>query len=97
MIVKHTLLSVLAAAGIALGGSNALANTVPGAVITGTITAVSASSVNIGGHVYPISTGSAAAAAAPKLAPGQYVDVQLDGPAGSSSSRVVNIVVRKGN
>lgn len=97
MNVKHTLLGVLATAGIALSGSSVLANTVPGAVITGTITSVSGNSVNIGGHVYPISAGSAAAAAAPKLTPGQYVDVQLDGPASSSSSRVVNIVVHHGN
>ena len=67
-----------------------------GDVITGTITAVSGNSVTIGTHVYPISAGSAAAAAAAKLAPGQYVDVQLDGLASSTSSRVVNIVVRHG-
>jgi hypothetical protein len=94
---RHTLLGLLVIASSALGGSNALANTVPGAVITGTINTVNGNSVNIGGHVYPISAGSPAAAAAAKLAPGQYVDVQLDGPANSSASRVINIVVRHGN
>jgi hypothetical protein len=95
--MRHTLLGLLVIAGGALGAGNALANTVPGAVITGTINTVSGNSVNIGGHVYPISAGSPAAAAAPKLTPGQYVDAQLDGPADSSSSRVINIVVRRGN
>jgi hypothetical protein len=89
-------LGLLAAACVALGSGTTIASTVPGAVITGTITAITASSLNIGGHVYPISAGSAAAAAAAKLAPGQYVDAQLDGPANSASSRVINIVVHQG-
>ena len=49
--------------------------------------------VNVGGHIYAIAAGSAAYEAVSKLKPGQVVDVQLDGPAKSSSSQAVNITL----
>lgn len=80
-----------------LGSSGAWGNQIPGEVISGPVTSVSGvQSINIQGHNYPIRVGSAAAAAAPHLTPGQVVDVQLDGPASSPSSHAINIVPHRG-
>jgi hypothetical protein len=49
--------------------------------------------INVGGQIYPIAAGSAAYAAVTTFKPGQMVDVQLDGPAKSSSSHVINITL----
>jgi hypothetical protein len=81
---------------VALSSSLALGNKRPGDVITGPVTSVSVQSLTIQGHNYLIKAGSPAMRAAANLAPGQLVDVQLDGPASSSSSHVTNIVMHTG-
>jgi hypothetical protein len=68
------------------------ANQIPGELITGHVTAVGGGSFQLDGRQYRIKVGSAAEAALRKLAPGQLVDVQLDGPANTSASEVINIV-----
>jgi len=94
---RHTLLALLAAAGTALGVGSLEANTVPGDVITGSLTAVNGrQSLNIEGRTYRLKDGSPAVTAAAHLSPGQSVTVQLDGPASSPSSRVINIVPHTG-
>jgi hypothetical protein len=94
---RETLLALVAAVGMALGGSSLEANTVAGDIITGSVTAVkSGQSLNIEGRTYRLKDGSPAVAAAAHLTPGQLVTVQLDGPASSPSSRVINVVPRTG-
>jgi hypothetical protein len=94
---RHELLKLLAAAGIALGGGSLGANTVPGDVIIGNLTALNGrQSLNIEGHTYRLKDGSPAVVAAAHLSPGQSVTVQLDGPASSPSSQVINVVPRAG-
>jgi hypothetical protein len=53
--------------------------------------------VNIQGHIYSIAAGSAAYEVVTKFQPGQIVDVQLDGPAKSSSSQAINITLHWGD
>lgn len=98
MNARHTLLALLALAATALGANSGLeANTVPGDMITGSLTAVNGSqSLNIEGRTYRLKDGSPAVAAAAHLTPGQSVTVQLDGPASSPSSRVINVVTHAG-
>jgi hypothetical protein len=90
---RHAFLGWLVCASVALGGGSALAAAVPGEVVTGPITAINGTMVNVQGHIYSIATGSAAYEAAAKLQPGQIVDVQLNGPANSSASQAVNITL----
>ena len=68
-----------------------------GEVVTGTITAINGNMVNVGGHIYPIATTSAAYEVAGKFKPGQLVDVQLNGPAKSSVSQAINITLHTGD
>ena len=97
MNARHTLLALLAAAGTALGTVSIDATTVPGDVITGNVTAVNGTrSLNIDGHTYLLKDGSPALSAAAHLTPGQSVTVQLDGPASSPSSQVINVVPHAG-
>ncbi len=97
MNARHTLLALLAAAGMALGTSSLEANTVPGDIVTGSLTAVNGrQSLNIEGRTYRLKDGSPAVAAAAHLTPGQSVTVQLDGPASSPSSQVINVVTHSG-
>ena len=97
MNARHTLLALLAAAGTALSAGSLEANMVTGDIITGSLTAVNGrQSLNIEGRTYRLKDGSPAAAAAAHLIPGQSVTVQLDGPASSPSSRVVNVVTHTG-
>ena len=97
MNARHTLLALLALAGTTLSASSLEANTVPGDMITGSLTAVNGrQSLNIEGHTYRLKDGSPAVAAAAHLTPGQSVTVQLDGPASSPSSRVINVVPHTG-
>ena len=97
MNARHRFLALLAAAGMALATSSLTANTVPGDIITGSLTAVNGSqSLNIEGRTYRLKDGSPAVAAAAHLTPGQSVTVQLDGPSSSPSSRVINVVPRTG-
>ena len=97
MKARPRFLALLASAGMALAASSLAANTVPGAIITGSLTAVNGSqSLNIEGHTYRLKDGSPAVAAAAHLSPGQSVTVQLDGPASSPSSQVINVVPRTG-
>ena len=81
----------------ALSVGSAFANRLPGALITGHVTAISGvESLNVDGHVYRIKAASAAAEAVRKLSPGQLVDVQLDGPTTTSASEVVNVMPHPG-
>lgn len=91
---KHSRLAVAAAALlIATMAGSVTANQIPGATITGHLTAVSGGDwINIDGKSYHIRSGSPAATAAPKLAVGAYLDVQLSGPANTSASEVINVV-----
>ncbi len=74
-------------------GGPAQANTVAGDIITGNLTALNGrQSLSVDGRTYRLRDGSAAAAAAAHLVPGQSVTVQLDGPASSASSQVINVV-----
>jgi hypothetical protein len=94
---RHTLLAMLAVAGTALGVGSLEATTVPGDLITGNLTAVNGTrSLNVDGHTYLLKDGSPALSAAAHLTPGQSVTVQLDGPASSPSSQVINVVIHAG-
>jgi hypothetical protein len=93
--LRNALFALLASGCALLGSGSASATIMGGDLVTGTITAVSGQAININGKTYPIAANSAAAGAAPKLSPGQVVEVQLDGPASSSGSRAVNIVIHK--
>ena len=93
MKAKQALLGWLACAGLALGGGVAVATTVPGEIVTGQIVSINGNMINLGGQIYSIAAGSAAYAAVTTFKPGQMVDVQLDGPAKSSSSHVINITL----
>jgi hypothetical protein len=90
---RHAFLGWLVCANAALGGGIAVAAAVPGEVVTGPITAINGNMVSIQGHVYPIVAGSAAYEVSTKFQPGQIVDVQLDGPAKSTSSQAINITL----
>lgn len=97
MNARHTLLALLAVAGTALSASSLEANTVLGDIITGSLIAVNGKqSLNIEGRTYRLKDGSPAVAAAAHLTPGQSVTVQLDGPASSASSQVINVVPHTG-
>jgi hypothetical protein len=90
---RHSFLALLAAAGMALSANSLEANTVLGDIITGSLTAVNGrQSLTIEGHTYRLKDGSPAVGAAAHLSPGQAVTVQLDGPASSPSSQVINVV-----
>ena len=97
MNARHTLLALVTLVAAALSAGSLEANTVLGDIITGSLTAVNArQSLNIEGRTYRLKDGSPAVAAAAHLTPGQSVTVQLDGPASSPSSRVINIVTHTG-
>ena len=97
MNARHTFLALLAMAATALSTSSLEANTVPGDIITGSLIAVNGrQSLNIEGRTYRLKDGSPAVAAAAHLTPGQSVTVQLDGPASSPSSLVINVVPHTG-
>lgn len=97
MNAKNRLFALLTAAASAFTLGSVVANTVPGDIITGNVTAVNGhQSLNIQGQVYRLKDGSPAVAAAAHLSPGQAVTVQLDGPASSPSSQVINVVPHSG-
>ena len=97
MNARQTLLALLAVAGTALAAGSLEANTVPGDIITGSLTALNGrQSLNIEGRTYRLKDGSPAVAAAAHLTPGQSVTVQLDGPASSPASLVINVVPHTG-
>ena len=93
MKTRHAILGWLLCASAALSGGTAVAAAVPGEVVSGPITAINGNMVNIQGHVYPIAAGSAAYEVSMKFQPGQVVDVQLDGPAKSTTSQAINITL----
>ena len=97
MSARHLLLALLTAAGTVLSAGSLEASTVSGDIITGSLTAVNGiQSLNIEGRTYRVNDGSPAVAAAAHLTPGQSVTVQLDGPASSPSSLVINVVPHTG-
>lgn len=94
---RYRLLALLAAASTALGAGSLGANTVLGEILTGNLTALNGrQSLNIDGHTYRLKDGSPAIGAAAHLTLGQSVTVQLDGPASSPYSLVINIVPHPG-
>ena len=95
MKAKQALLGWLACAGLAIGGGIAAATAVPGEIVTGQITAINGNMINVGGKIYPIAAASAAYGVVTNFKPGQVVDVQLDGPAKSPSSHVINITLHQ--
>jgi hypothetical protein len=94
---RHAYFGWLVCASAALGGGIAVAAAVPGEVVTGAITAINGNMVNIQGHIYPIVAGSAAYEAVSRFQRGQLVDVQLDGPAKSTTSQAINITLHWGD
>jgi hypothetical protein len=73
----------------------ALANQLPGDLVSGQVNAVAGdTSIKVDGKIYRIKSGSPAAQAVRNISLGQVVDVQLNGPANSSVTEVVNVVVR---
>lgn len=88
---------VALAATFNLLGLPALANQIPGELITGTVTSVSGQEwIKVDGHSYRVKAGSAAAAALQGVSPGQLVDVQLNGPSNTAASEVINVVAHPG-
>lgn len=70
---------------------------VPGQLITGYVTAVQGSdTIVINGQTYAVAPGSAAQQELSLLSPGQRVDAQLNGPASSPDSEVINVAVHEG-
>jgi hypothetical protein len=80
-----------------LSPEGARANQLAGPVVTGTVTAIQGTdSITIGGQTYTVAPGSPAAQELGSLSPGEQVDAVLNGPASSSASQVVSVVVHKG-
>ena len=96
MKARQAFLGWLACASVAISGGIAVASTLPGEVVTGMVTAINGNVVTIQGKTYPIAANSAAYAVVANFKPGQLVDVQLNGPAKSSSSQAINIVLHQG-
>jgi hypothetical protein len=94
---RNALLGWLACASAALGGGVAMASAMPGEVVTGTITAINGNMVNVQGQTYSIAAASAAYSVVQNFKPGQLVDLQLNGPAKSSASQVINITLHSGD
>ena len=96
MNAKHVLVALITT-GTLLCARALEANTVPGDIVTGPVTAVNGhQSISIQGRTYRLKDGTPAIAAAAHLASGQSVTVQLDGPATSTSSQVINVVTHTG-
>jgi hypothetical protein len=95
---RKTFIALAAAAMAAvLGAGSAQANQIPGVLISGHITSITGSEwIKIDGKNYRIKSGSPAAAAVGKLTPGQMVDIQLNGPANTSMSEVINVLTHSG-
>jgi hypothetical protein len=80
-----------------LGEGTALGNQVPGVLVSGHIMAITGTEwIKVDGKNYRIRSGSPAAAAVGKMAPGQMVDLVLSGPATASLSEVTNVVLHSG-
>jgi len=94
---RHAFLGWLVCASAGLGVGIAVAAAVPGEIVTGPITAINGSMVNIQGHIYSIAAASAAYEVVSHFQPGQIVDVQLNGPAKSASSQAINITLHWGD
>ena len=80
--------------GLALGLAGpgpAQASTPVSGQITGVVSAVSATSITINGMTYQLQANSAAVQQVAQVQPGQSVTVYLNGPPGSSASKVVSI------
>ena len=97
MKARHAVLGWLVCASAALGGGIAVASKVPGDIVTGTITAINGNMVTIHGQTYLIAGATPAYSEAQNFKPGQVVDLQLDGPAKSSTSHVISILLHQGD
>jgi hypothetical protein len=93
---RKLLAALYVAAGL-IHSAEVLPNRVPGATVTGHVSAASNGDwISVDGKTYRIKSGSPAASAAAKLTPGEYVDIQLDGPANTAASEVINVVRHTG-
>lgn len=86
----------VAMAAAMLTASAAQANQLAGPVVTGYVTSIQGDSITVNGQTYTIAPGSPAADELSSLSPGQRVDVQLNGPASSPDTEVVNVASHEG-
>ena len=90
-------LAAAVAAAILFTGAAQASQPVAGQLITGYVTAVQGSdAIVINGQTYTVVPGSAAQQELSSLSPGQRVDAQLNGPASSPDSEVINVAVHEG-
>jgi hypothetical protein len=69
-----------------------------GAMVTGEVTAAPLNGeIEIAHHLYHIKPNSAADKALTSFYAGQNVDVVLDGPANSTTSQIISIIVHSGS
>lgn len=99
--MKRLKITAALAAGIAAAilstGPAQASQPVAGALISGYVTAVQGSdAIVINGQTYAVAPGSAAQQELSSLSAGQRVDAQLNGPASSSDSEVINVAVHRG-
>ena len=90
---KALSLSGTAVLAVCAGSGSAWGSILVAPDVTGQVTSVSADAITVGGHLYYVQQGSQAATAVQTLSPGQLVDVYLDGPAASSASHAVTILL----
>ncbi len=74
-----------------LGAGAADASRPLGGSVTGSVTAVSGTSITVNGVTYGVLANSPAVAEVSQVQPGQRVTLQLNGPAGAASAQVVTI------
>jgi hypothetical protein len=88
------LAAAMAAAMLAAGAAQA--NQLAGPIVTGYLTSIQGDSITVNGQTYTVAPGSPAAEELSSLSPGQRVDVQLNGPASSPDTEVVNLALHEG-
>lgn len=88
------LAAAMAAAMLAMGAVQA--NQLAGPLVTGYLTSIQGDSITVNGQTYTVAPGSPAEEELGSLSTGQQVDVQLNGPASSPDTEVVNVVVHQG-
>lgn len=92
--IVPALAAAMAAAILAAGAARA--NQLAGPIVTGYLTSIQGDSITVNGQTYGIAPGSPAADELSSLSPGQRVDVQLNGPASSPDTEVVNLALHEG-
>jgi len=98
--MKHSIWKSMAAAVAAtliLSSAPAWSARVPGNVVSGTVSAVSANQIMVDGKSYSINVQTPALRALQRVQVGQVVDLVLDGKPGTTSAQVIGIHVHEGN